>query len=302
MNSDLPPDGFKQDDFPTFERPFPIVEVFGHHRHLDTAEARDAFSRRWCPFAGNPCEKFRQYGYGYCSVTYRTEWDEGYHTYAVCDHRLDGAPVQRAVTDYFGPSSDDAIVLVPEVVLTQPRQSFDFIALERDGSRFVGIETQAIDLRGGGVGPAFASIFEGQPRTWRERYSDEARQKGRGDTVAYGVNTANIYKRLGLQVAEKAAMLRSWGSKLYVVAQERPFNYLARRVQMEWSDTTDWDITFLVFDYTGNIGNSGQLELAQTGTYRTTVDAFATALVNPTSSISAETFLEKVRKKAGLES
>ncbi len=301
MSSSFKPEKpFEPEDFPEAERPFPIVEMFGYHRELSTSAARNAFNTRWCPFANNRCEKFRQYGYGYCSITHRTTWDDRYYTYAVCDHRLDGAPIWQAVLDYFGDKAEEGSVLVPEVVLTRPRQSFDFIALEREGDRFVGIETQAIDIRGGGVGPANASLLEGDPSSWRARFTAEALDKGRKDIVAYGVNTANIYKRLGLQVAEKAAMLRSWGSKLYVVTQQRPFNYLTRRINLEWSND-DWEITFLVFDYSRDISDSGQMKMDRTGTYRTRVASFAEALVNPTSTISAEEFLRRVREKAGLD-
>ena len=302
MTADFKPTGaFSGNDFPDAERPFPIVEVFGYHRELRTPQARRAFVARACPFAENDCEKFRQYGYGYCSVSYRTDWDTEPHPYAVCDHRLDGPPVDLAITDYFGEVPRDSIAVVPEVVLTEPRQSFDFIALEKDGSRFVGIEAQAIDLRGGGVGPAFSSILDGEPRTWRRRFTEEARKKGRKDTVAYGVNTANIYKRLGLQVAEKAAMLRKWDSKLYVVAQQRPFDYLIRRTNVEWITTDDWEVTFVVFDYTGAVLPDGRLEFVHKATYRTKVDLFAKGLVTPTSRVTARQFLRRVRKKAGLE-
>lgn len=296
-----PEQPFKPEDFPSAERPFPLAEVFGYQRELRTPAARQAFADRHCPFAGNECEKFRQYKYGYCSVHYRADGDDAPQVYAVCDHRLDGAPVAMAVRDFFGAGADK-VHLVPEVVLTEPRQSFDFIALERTGDRFIGIEAQAIDLRGGGVGPAFASMIEGDPASWRQRFSDEAETKGRSDTVAYGVNTANIYKRLGLQVAEKAAMLRAWDSHLYVVTQGRPFNYLMGRTRVDWLTAgEDWDITFVVFDYTGAVLDNGQMGFEHVGTYRTEVATFAEALVNPTSSISASDFLRRVRKKAGLD-
>ncbi len=256
---------------------------------------------RECPFALNQCEKFRQYGFGYCSVIYRTDADTAYFPYAVCDHRLDGEPVQKAVADYFGDKLESEIAIVPEVVLPSPRMSFDYIALERTGKRFIGVETQAIDLRGGGVGPAFRSILQGVPKEWRSHFTSEATEKGRGDTVAYGVNTANIYKRLGLQIAEKAAMLKIWGSALYVVTQQRPFDYLARRLDFKWTVDGPADITFFTFDYTGKIDQLGQMELVQTGTYRANVGDFAGALVKPTSSVSAVDFLKRVRKKARLD-
>jgi hypothetical protein len=137
-------------------QPFPIVEVFGFEYSASSREARLHFKKRRCPFAGNVCEKFRQYRFGYCSVVYAAKDDGGIrHTYAVCDHRLDGAPVQKAVADHFGAAN---VELVPEVVLTDPRTSFDYVAISRSGDKItdaVVIETQAIDIRGGGVGPVW---------------------------------------------------------------------------------------------------------------------------------------------------
>lgn len=294
---------FAPTDFPDAERPFPIVEVFGHDRHLHTESARQAFDARACPFSGIACEKFRQYRYGYCSVLYKADDTERPHVYAVCDHRLDGAPLDLAVADYFDAGALRRVVRVPEVVFTSPRISFDYIAIHRDTNEFVGIETQAIDIRGGGVGPAWSAILEGVPATWRERFSEEAEEKGRGDTVAYGVNKANIYKRLGLQVAEKGALFRSWGSKLYVVAQHTPYEYLARRIKVPWTqerDPSKWDIAFVTFDYTGRILPNGQHEMAHVGTFRTTVGDYSAALTASTSTIPKSAFLRKVREKGKL--
>lgn len=50
---------------------------------------------------------------------------------------------------------------------------------------FIAIETQAIDTRGGGVGPAWVGILEGSPATWRTRFTEEAkRKKRRKDDIA----------------------------------------------------------------------------------------------------------------------
>jgi len=296
-----PTQPFVDADFPSADRPFPIVEIFGYERSLLTGEARASFTRRFCPFAGVECEKFRQYGYGNCSVTYRAEADSQYEIYATCDHRLDGAPIWAAVDHYFGKENRDQIILVPEVVLTSPRQSFDFVALNIESDDFCAIEAQAIDLRGGGVGPAFNALLSGQPREWRQLYSDESAQKGRKDNVAYGVNTANIYKRLGLQVAEKGGLLSRWNARLYVVAQHRCFEYLASRVAVEWNQERAQEIVFLTFDYTGKVDTNGQMEFKQVGTYCTTVSDYASALVSPSTNLSRGEFLARVRKKAGLK-
>jgi hypothetical protein len=297
----VPVNTFNATDFPEADRPFPIVEIFGYERSLSSQEARDSFTRRWCPFAGVECEKYRQYGYGNCSVTYRAEADRKYEIYATCDHRLDGAPIWAAAEHYFGAEHRSQIILVPEVVLTSPRQSFDFVALNLENNDFCAIEAQAIDLRGGGVGPAFEALFEGNPHKWRQRFTEESQVKGRKDNVAYGVNMANIYKRLGLQIAEKGGLLNRWKTRLYVVAQHRCFEYLQRRINVKWNQEDQNEIVFLTFDYTGKIDNRGQMEFVQRGTFCTSVSDYAQALVTPSTSLSRDEFLEIVRKKGRLD-
>jgi len=104
-------------------KPFPIIEAFGYAADAATPEASDARTRRWCRFTGTACEKYRQYGYGNCSVTYAAAGDMGtQRTYAVCDHRLDGEPIRLAQRDHFGATKS---VLVQEIVLASPRTSFD---------------------------------------------------------------------------------------------------------------------------------------------------------------------------------
>lgn len=131
------------------EELFPLVETFGYLH--STAAASSARSTKRCPFSKTSCEKFRQYKYGYCSVSYAAEGDGGIRrTYAVCDHRLDGDPLRLAVRDHFGDAV--GVKLIPEIVLTKPRQSFDYVAISLKGTEIVdqiAIETQAIDIRGG---------------------------------------------------------------------------------------------------------------------------------------------------------
>ncbi|HYD54043.1 MAG TPA: hypothetical protein VEA99_15520, partial [Gemmatimonadaceae bacterium] len=197
---------------------FPIVETFGYPHDSTSPAAQTAWSNKACPFAESPCEKYRQYHYGYCSVSYAAEADGGVRqTYAVCDHRLDGDPLRLVVEDHF--KKGEPVRLVPEVVLSEPRTSFDYVAVSVQGNSItdqIVIETQSIDIRGGGVGPAWKAWEQGKPDRWREYFTDEAKQKGRKDTVAYGVNMANIYKRLGLQVGEKGAFLKRIGVPLYI--------------------------------------------------------------------------------------
>ena len=282
---------------------FPIVEVFGYNVAAATAGAKMAAAERSCPFAGNACEKFQQYKYGYCSVGYAAQDDNGERsTYAVCDHRLDGAPVSRAVIDHFG--SNPNVRLVPEIVLTRPRTSFDYAAFtETNGAigDVIAIETQAIDIRGGGVGPAWRAWEEGKPDEWRRYFTSEARQKGRKDTVAYGVNMANIYKRLGLQVAEKGAFLKRIGVPFYVVMQDRPFKYLRSRIPFE-EVSRGGDITFMTSDYTGRTNRDGTMEFTHRQTVRTSLSNYVTAMNKGSRAESSDRahFLERIKGKANL--
>ncbi len=148
--------------------PFPIVEAYGYAADATTPEAKLARERKWCRFMDKECEKHRQYGFGYCSVSYAAADDERVHrTYAVCDHRLDGEPINQVLRDHFDSAE---VVLVSEIVLTQPRTSFDYVAFEKARpDHVIAIETQAIDIRGGGVGPAWQAWEEDKTEDWRSR-------------------------------------------------------------------------------------------------------------------------------------
>lgn len=285
------------------ELPFPIIEAFGFPVDSAIPAAKKARDQKWCPFAGTPCEKWRQYRFGYCSVQYAAADDERRRrVYAVCDHRLDGPPVRRAIQDHFGDRSD--VHLVPEIVLTKPRTSFDYVAFTIvDGAiaDAIAIEAQAIDIRGGGVGPAWRAWLDGKQADWRSYFTEEAKKKGRKDNVAYGVNMANIYKRLGLQVAEKGAYLKRIGVPLYVVMQDRPFQYLRRRIPFE-IDASSRDVTFMTFDYTGRTGANSQLEFPPVQTVRTSLELYTEALMAGSRSSESDRkfFLDRVKRKARL--
>lgn len=261
-----------------------------------------------CPFVGGLCEKKRQYDFGYCSVTYAANWDNGQQrTYAVCDHRLDGPPVQWAVTDHFG--SREAI-LVPEVTATpKPKLNIDYVAFADDpkaegGADIIAIETQAIDLRGGGVGPAWEAWENDDVENWRAYFTAEAARKNRRDTVDYGVNTGNVYKRLATQVAVKGQLLAQIDVPLYVVMQQTILQQLRARVNfVPVEDGESWDITFAGFDYAddGLADSNGQLPLRFVESVRTTLDAYVDAMTSSGDSVGLRAdFITKARKKAGM--
>lgn len=294
-----PPDGPKSPKI----RAFPIIEAFGYAADAATPEARRATQTRHCRFIGAPCEKFIQYRFGYCSVSYAAADDERMpRIYAVCDHRLDGEPIQSVLADQFGDNAGSAR-LVPEVVLTNPRTSFDYVAITVDAAgdvaQVAAIETQSIDIRGGGVGPAWKAWMEGKPEKWREYFTADAKERARRkDVVAYGVNMANVYKRLGLQVAVKGSYLKGIGVPFYVLMQHRPFEYLRRRIHFAESEAR-WDITFVTFDYTGAQKADGTLEFKEVVKVRTSLASYVEALTGASVGDRAE-FLKRVKSKAGL--
>lgn len=320
----------------------PITEAFGYA--VGTPQALAAKEARWCPFAQNPCEKFVQYGYGNCSVTYAAAGDEGVrHTYAVCDHRVDGVPLDLVVEDYFGEGTRSSVQLVAEVSIgakaapededdegegaaagpdavdkAQPgknrskaaKNMLDYAAVLYDAGAVrgvVGIETQAVDIRGGGVGPAWQAWWDGKPDEWRAYFTREAQEKGRKDTVSYGVNRGNVYKRLGVQIALKGTFLKGIGVPLYVVMQDRIFQYLRSRIRFTEAPTgTKADITFMLFDYQPShdpvVEDNGMLRFGFTRKLRVTLDDYVAAMFRPDADpvASRVRFLSEVRRKVEL--
>lgn len=283
---------------------FPLTEAFGYCVNAQSDGAKQARSHKLCPFAENACEKYRQYGFGYCSVVYAARDDGGtQYKYAVCDHRLDGEPLREVLREHFGPGS--APELIPEIKLHDLRTSIDYVAVTRNASgeieEVIAIETQAIDLRGGGVGPAWEAWVDGAAEDWRQYFTKEALKKGRKDNVAYGVNMANITKRLGLQVAIKGTYLKSMGVPLYVVMQDRPFNYLLKRIPFVRSDVNEVaDINFVTFDYEDEVLTDGRLGFGYRQTVRVSLESFSAALSGgkKDSSSQRQTFFDAINKKA----
>ncbi len=173
---------------------------------------------------------------------------------------------------------------------------------EDDTDNVIAIETQAIDIRGGGVGPAWNAWVDGKVPQWRDYFTKEAVQKGRKDNVAYGVNMANIYKRLGLQVAVKGSYLKGIGVPFYVLMQDRPFQYLRRRINFTPIEK-DWDITFMTFDYDDtDLSNCDVIGFSHRQTIRTSLSSYVTAISSDAgmSKSAREDFLARVNRKAGL--
>lgn len=205
------------------------------------------------------------------------------------------------MADYFG---DTKATLVPEVTATgTPKRNIDYIAFTgnldaSETGNIIAIETQTIDLRGGGVGPAWEAWKANDIDNWRAYFTAEAKRKNRKDTVDYGVNTGNVYKRLGTQVAEKGTYLKQVDIPLYVIMQNSIFRQLRERVQFTPVEH-DWDITFAGFDYDGTLQPNGQLALGLQEVVRTTLENYVEAMARSGESgdLRAD-FIERVKKKA----
>lgn len=283
---------------------FPIVEAYGYSHDSRSPAAIKAQTGKECPFAGGSCEKYRQYGFGYCSVTYAASWNNGERsTYAVCDHRLDGPPVEWAISDFFG---SQQATLVPEVMATRkPKLNIDYVAYcddpaAADGTRIIAIETQTIDLRGGGVGPAWEAWERSDVPNWRSYFTAEAEKKGRRDTVDYGVNTGNVYKRLGIQLVAKGEYLKKIGVPLYVVMQHSIMKQLRSRINFTPVEEGDsWDITFAGFEYEDSPSPEGMYSLGLVEAVRTTLANYVQAVIEShEGTASRSDFVAAARRKA----
>jgi hypothetical protein len=258
---------------------YPIAEAFGYPPDADTEAARSARERCWCPFVEGPCSKLISPAKtGICSIKYSAE-GFGDTTWAICQHRLKGAPFQDAIDRHFGARASEAS-LVTELRIDQPRMSLDGVGARlEDGevADLVGIEAQTIDTRGGSLQPLWDSFVNGEPDEWRDGYP-----KG----PKFGVNTTNVWKRLLPQVMNKGRLYRGWDSKLYVLVQDPVFQFIARRMPLERlprQAAGQAEIVWLLWDY-----EEGQPRDPDTGMLRsevaeavyTTIDQVEQAFVN----------------------
>ena len=276
---------------------FPVAEAFGHPPDADTASARDARARCWCPFMDKPCSKLLSAAQtGICSIRYKAEgFDET--TWAICQHRLKGDPFEDAVGRHFGARSKDA-ALVTELRLDQPRMSLDGVGVlveADDEVDLVGIEAQTIDTRGGSVKPLWEAYSSGEPDRWRERYPGGAK---------FGVNTTNVWKRLLPQVMNKGRLYRGWDSKLYVLIQDPVFQFITRRMQLDRlprSSASKAEIVWLLWDYDEGAPRdprTGMRTSAVGDVVYTTIEQVEDAFVNIAFTPRNE-FVKRLRKKLG---
>jgi hypothetical protein len=237
---------------------YPVAELFGFPPDADTPDARTAREARACPFKGGDCTKLRSAAATpICSVRYRAEGLESEIIWATCANRLAGE--FQAVRDLaFGPDAGAARI-VREVKIKNPALSFDGVVLlvEADGEvRFVGIEAQTIDTRGGKVKPLWEAYADGEPERWRERYPARP---------TFGVNSANVWKRLLPQVINKGRMYADWDTQLYVLLQGSVLQFVRRRMHLDELSAQEApraQIVWVPWDYVGGANPDGSLRTA----------------------------------------
>lgn len=247
---------------------YPVAELFGFPPDADTAEARAARRARACPFKGGDCTKLRSAAATpICSLRYRSEGLESEIIWATCANRLAGE--FDAVRDAAFGAEADAARIVREVKMKNPALSFDAVVLlvEPGGeTRFVGIEAQTIDTRGGKVKPLWEAYADGEPDRWRERYPARP---------TFGVNSANVWKRLLPQVINKGRMYADWETQLYVLVQGSLLQFIRRRMHMDElsaQEAARAQIVWLPWDYAGGTNADGSLRTALGQPVLTTLD------------------------------
>lgn len=252
---------------------YPVAELFGFPPDADTAEARAARRARACPFKGGECTKLRSaVATPICSLRYRAEGLESEIIWATCANRLAGE--FDAVRGLAFGAEADAARIVREVKIKNPALSFDGVVLlvEPDGeTRFVGIEAQTIDTRGGKVKPLWEAYADGAPDRWRDRYPARP---------TFGVNSANVWKRLLPQVINKGRMYADWETQLYVLVQGSLLQFIRRRMRMDELSAQEAhraQIIWLPWDYSGGTDPDGSLRTAQGQPVLTTLDRVESA-------------------------
>jgi hypothetical protein len=217
----------------TSPRSFPIVEVFGFPYGNESPEAVRCRSQYRCPFIGARCVKGGHdidIPLGTCGVHSK------YGPIITCPQRFYGDDyrlLDQVATHLVGESTNT--VRIPEVG-PGVTYSLDWIVATYDEDLqlldYHGIKVQAIDITGS-VRPYFEAYLSGRP--WEQI---EHR---------YGINWANVYKRMLPQLLAKEAMLASYGKKLAVIIQDQLLAYVGRTGRMDIEVEEDATLVNLIF-------------------------------------------------------
>lgn len=198
---------------------FPIVEVFGFPHDNKSPEAMRCRAEYRCPFINARCVKGGHdidTPLGTCGVHSK------YGPIITCPQRFYGDNyrlLDQVATYLVGESAN--VVRIPEVG-PEITYRLDWIVATYDEHLqlldYHGIEVQAIDITG-------------SVRLYFEAYmSDSAWEQ---IEHKYGINWANVSKRMLPQLLAKGTMLASYGKKLASVIQDQLLAYMGRTGKMD---------------------------------------------------------------------
>lgn len=267
---------------------FPILEIYGFH-HTDTSKrAEHVRGIHQCPFLEKRCVKKGHTDpsvpLGYCSV----KWNSPAGAIITCPNRLyfDSYEIfRRPIMEVFGTSKN--VRLKPEQGGLHPDFTMDWVVVKTDPNLgvldFFGIEIQTIDITGT-VYPAFAAYMAGK---------DDWKRKG------YGINWANVWKRLLPQVVAKAQVYRHLGKRLYVLLQDSLLTYVLARGDLAKAPKHQGEIIFHSYEYNGKTGADGIRTLEFHTELQTTIEAVQTAFMMPSIKISQKEALKLIQAEIG---
>lgn len=214
-------------------RSFPIVEVFGFPHDNTSPEAMRCRAEYRCPFINARCVKG---GHGIDIPLGTCGVHSKYGPIITCPQRFYGDNyrlLDRVVTYLVGESAK--AVRIPEVG-PGITYSLDWIVATYDERLqlldYHGIEVQAIDITGS-VRPYFEAYMSG---------GDWEQVEHR-----YGINWANVFKRMLPQLLAKGAMLASYGKKLAIILQDQLLAYISRTGRMDIEVEEEESLANLIF-------------------------------------------------------
>lgn len=263
---------------------FPIFEIFGFH-HTDTFRtAQETRAMHLCPFLKVRCTKKGHSGtripLGYCSV----KRDVPSGAIITCPNRLYGAYeiFRRPIVETFGATK--AVRLKAEQGGLHPDFTMDWVVVRTDRGMtvtdFFGVEVQTIDITGT-VYPAFDAYMKGRTR-WRRKN--------------YGINWANVWKRLIPQVLAKGQVYKHLGKKLYVIIQDSLLTYVLSRGELKAASADHGEIVFHTYDYDGKTDDDGIRSLAFRREIHTTIQSLQHAFMVQSIKISREDALKLIQE------
>ena len=195
----------------------PITELFG----LPTPVARRAIASGTlgtdCPFFDQTCTKTGKGKYnptGICSIGR----GKPRQNYIVCPKRFyeDNFRVLSEISRLsFKETPDTEVYRIGDVPIYGAGK-VDWILVQSEGNHildFVGVEVQAVDITGT-VSNVHEAILEQRSPLPKDRY---------------GLNFANVAKRLISQLVEKGRYFNSWGVPVFVVLQDLIFERIVER-------------------------------------------------------------------------